>query len=446
MGFLNNAKIEYFYICPPFFWWDATGIKLKKKVTDGTTITTTEYMDGYQYINNSLDFFPHAEGYVKGLNGHIGTNYKYIFNYTDPLGNIRLKYSENTSTNEITILEENHYYPYGLTHKGYNGNHKVFTEDAGGNITLTPVTPILNDSYKYGYNGKELSEDLGLNFYEMDVRQYDPALARWIAMDPVVHHSQSPYNSFDSNPIFWADPSGADATFTGLAAQNVFRDLLSDISSKPKKEKESRDENDDWIKKRGENAYVYDEDVSNPDDKDLPEDFEYVGKDLNAVYQNHNNNLSFIERVKKSMGIGSGPSINYGSYLSAMLNPIIGKGFLSQRNAAKRFIQNLSNDYFFDGIDTNLDPLLPKGPYSFTSTLCIDGKTISASIEYINRSSDVNFINQITAEGTYTTTFSQIIYSNTFHLSRGTVNNNIKVYNLSNQDYNFLSNFIWNRN
>lgn len=58
---------------------------------------------------------------------------------------------------------------------------------------------------------------------------------------------------------------------------------------------------------------------------------------------------------------------------------------------------------------------------------------------------EVNFITQTTAVGTYTTMFSKI-YRNTFHLSRGMSNNNIKVYNLSDQDYNFLDNYIWNRN
>ena len=43
----------------------------------------------------------------------------------------------------------------------------------------------------------------------MDMRQYDPAIARWVVMDPVIHHSMSPYSSFDGSPVFWADPSGA---------------------------------------------------------------------------------------------------------------------------------------------------------------------------------------------------------------------------------------------
>ena len=45
----------------------------------------------------------------------------------------------------------------------------------------------------------------------MDLRHYDPALARWVVQDPMTHHEYSPYNAFDNNPVFWADPSGADA-------------------------------------------------------------------------------------------------------------------------------------------------------------------------------------------------------------------------------------------
>ncbi len=45
----------------------------------------------------------------------------------------------------------------------------------------------------------------------MDVRSYDPAIARWTTIDPVTHHSMSPYVAFDNNPIYFADPSGADS-------------------------------------------------------------------------------------------------------------------------------------------------------------------------------------------------------------------------------------------
>ena len=86
------------------------------------------------------------------------------------------------------------------------------------------------ESYKYKYNGKEYQDELGLDMYDMPFRDYDPAIGRWTGIDPVTHHSMSPYNAFDGNPVFWADPSGADVivtneafTFTGKDAMNFFK-------------------------------------------------------------------------------------------------------------------------------------------------------------------------------------------------------------------------------
>lgn len=64
---------------------------------------------------------------------------------------------------------------------------------------------------KFKYNGVELEESLGLNLYEMDFRMYDPAIGRFNGIDPVTHFSQGTSVAFDNNPIFWADPSGANS-------------------------------------------------------------------------------------------------------------------------------------------------------------------------------------------------------------------------------------------
>ena len=58
----------------------------------------------------------------------------------------------------------------------------------------------------------------------MDLRQYDPAIARWTSIDPIVHFEYSPYQAFDNNPIFFADPSGADA-------QSFIMDLFNNSAS-----------------------------------------------------------------------------------------------------------------------------------------------------------------------------------------------------------------------
>ena len=75
------------------------------------------------------------------------------------------------------------------------------------------IETVDRNPYKYKYNSKEWQDELELNMYAMDMRMYDPAFARWVVQDPVVHHSMSPYNAFDNNPVFWADPTGMDSWY-----------------------------------------------------------------------------------------------------------------------------------------------------------------------------------------------------------------------------------------
>ncbi len=173
-----SGNISYIY--------DATGVKLRKIVSTGTT---TDYAGNYVYENGALQFFNTAEGYVEP-NG--GTGYNYVYQYKDHLGNIRLSYKDisTTSTPSLQIVEENNYYPFGLKHKGYNNN--IISE------------------HKFTYNGQEFNEDLGLNVSEMDFRQYDPALGRFSNPDRLAEYAPSltPFRFAFNNPVYWSDPSG----------------------------------------------------------------------------------------------------------------------------------------------------------------------------------------------------------------------------------------------
>lgn len=176
--FGTGNTIEYIY--------NAAGQKLSKIVTDTGTVTTTDYLDGFQYKNNSLEFFPTTEGYVKNTDGVLS----YVFQYKDHLGNIRVSYAKNLQTQVLEIIEENNYYPFGLKHKGY--------------------TYEIDSNNKYKYNGKELQDELGLNMYDYGARNYDPALGRWMNIDPMAEKGRrwSPYNYAMDNPVYFIDPDG----------------------------------------------------------------------------------------------------------------------------------------------------------------------------------------------------------------------------------------------
>ncbi|MFH7010857.1 DUF6443 domain-containing protein [Flavobacterium sp. FlaQc-52] len=189
--FGTTGSIEYIY--------NSAGQKLEKIVNEtGKPVVTTNYLGGFQYKDSVLEFFPMAEGYVKSTSGTLS----YVFQYKDHLGNTRVSYTKNPVTNVLEIIEEDNYYPFGLKHKGYNNT-------------------IVSSNNKYKYNGKELQDELGLNMYDMDMRQYDPAIARWVVHDPIVHSDSSPYSAFDNNPVYFADPSGASPIYNSTTGQYV---------------------------------------------------------------------------------------------------------------------------------------------------------------------------------------------------------------------------------
>jgi len=83
------------------------------------------------------------------------------------------------------------YYPFGLKHSGYNNT-------------------ITGRKHKYGIGGKEFQDELGLNWYDVSARNYDPALGRWMNLDPLAEEMRrhSPYNFGFDNPVYWTDPDG----------------------------------------------------------------------------------------------------------------------------------------------------------------------------------------------------------------------------------------------
>jgi len=160
--------------------YSADGTKVKK--TAGSKVV--DYLTGFQYENSTLQFFPTSEGYFDLVKN------KYIYNYTDHLGNVRLSYMKSGSG--LEIIEESNYYPFGLKHEGYN-------------------TSVGNAAYQYKYNGKELQET---GMYDYGARFYMPDLGRWGVVDPLAEKMTrySPYNYAFNNPLRFIDPDGRQAT------------------------------------------------------------------------------------------------------------------------------------------------------------------------------------------------------------------------------------------
>ncbi|ACU62082.1 DUF6443 domain-containing protein [Chitinophaga pinensis] len=95
------------------------------------------------------------------------------------------------------LLEETHYYPFGLTMAGISTN------------ALKGVNYAKN---RKEFNGIEHTTDLDLNQYDAFYRTLDPQIGRWAQVDPRPHEMFSPYVAMAGNPILYSDPLG-DTTY-----------------------------------------------------------------------------------------------------------------------------------------------------------------------------------------------------------------------------------------
>ncbi|WP_109300105.1 DUF6443 domain-containing protein [Aquimarina sp. AU474] len=310
----GTGTISYIY--------DATGAKLKKIVTEGSSLINTEYAGNYVYKNGTLEFFNHPEGIVE----KEADGYKYVYQYKDHLDNIRLSYRDNRivyidnnfdsglqgwtnagadqiinengrlkisapqkwkgahiykydipagtsrasvsmdvdmgtthlvsitiwqfradgsyitrygeytnqtgfkkivsdldpeavtlrvkveksyttqddgvvthfyidnvvlQNEELTIVQEKNYYPFGLTHRGYN-------------------SILRGRNHAYGFTNKEEQDEIGLGWIDITARNYNPELGRWMNFDPAtdVLESSSPYVYALNSPIVYLDLDG----------------------------------------------------------------------------------------------------------------------------------------------------------------------------------------------------------------------------------------------
>jgi len=109
-----------------------------KKTGKPAPAIVTDYLGGFQYVDEGLQFFPTFEGYVKYTES-VTNPFDYVFNYTDHLGNVRLSYAVNPATGLLKKMEENNYYPFGLKHGSYNTEEIIIApRPVGGPDTGKP--------------------------------------------------------------------------------------------------------------------------------------------------------------------------------------------------------------------------------------------------------------------------------------------------------------------
>ncbi|GEJ43567.1 DUF6443 domain-containing protein [Chryseobacterium sp. ON_d1] len=202
------------------YLYRADGTKVRKTYTTGggkgqpTVNKMTDYLDGFQYNGTESiapcpwcrTEFAYEEqafkgpildpeitkgwtlGFVSTAEGFYSfTEKRYIYQYRDHLGNVRVSYAKNNE-GAVEITGTNNYYAFGANHIG-------------------GVKSLLGGYQNYKYNGKELQES---GMYDYGARFYMADLGRWGVVDPLAesYRRHSPYNYTVNNPINFTDPDG----------------------------------------------------------------------------------------------------------------------------------------------------------------------------------------------------------------------------------------------
>ncbi|HEY5750641.1 MAG TPA: RHS repeat-associated core domain-containing protein [Chryseolinea sp.] len=93
------------------------------------------------------------------------------------------------------VVQQDDYYPFGLTFNHYQKENSV--------------------QNKHLFNGgSEFQTELNLGWYSTLFRIYDPAIGRFLQMDPLADFFSgiTPYNFAENNPVLYGDPSGLSPT------------------------------------------------------------------------------------------------------------------------------------------------------------------------------------------------------------------------------------------
>ncbi|MFY0256518.1 RHS repeat-associated core domain-containing protein, partial [Chitinophaga sp. 30R24] len=104
------------------------------------------------------------------------------------------------------MLEETHYYPFGLTMAGISSNALK-----GSNYPEN----------RNKFNGIEHTTDLDLNEYDAFYRNLDPQLGRWWQIDPKAIEAESPYAAMRNNPVLNTDFLGDTTVYYNISNGSV---------------------------------------------------------------------------------------------------------------------------------------------------------------------------------------------------------------------------------
>ena len=190
------------------------GTKRKRTVLGkDRSLSRTEYRGNLVCADDSLKYIL----FDGGLIAMDRAEPEYLFFLRDHLCSTRVVARSNGKAVQV-----NHYYPYGMAYasgrmSGNAGAHPVEggVSVAGGSLEIGGETGGMElarpgASQPYRFLGNELYTSNSLGLYDFSARMYDPALGRFLSVDPMAegYRHLSPYAYCAGNPVVYADKDG----------------------------------------------------------------------------------------------------------------------------------------------------------------------------------------------------------------------------------------------
>ena len=177
------------------------------------SLSRTEYRGNLVCADDSLKYIL----FDGGLIAMDGASPEYLFFLRDHLGSVRV-----VARPDGKAVQVNHYYPYGMAFAGggMSGNAGAHPVEggvsvAGGSLEIGGETGGMElarpgASQPYRFLGNELYTSNSLGLYDFNARMYDPALGRFLSVDPMAegYRHLSPYAYCAGNPVVYADKDG----------------------------------------------------------------------------------------------------------------------------------------------------------------------------------------------------------------------------------------------